>query len=107
MITQILRERRRRKWKSAERWRKQQEKKKRLERQLEKVKESLKPDVVLNTNGILISVHKLRTRQGKKDPRFIFDRKERNEPASDFGKGDFEALKRAIDYASSFDCDAA
>ena len=106
LFSQIMRERRRRKWKSAEKWRRQQQKKKRLEKKLEKLTECLKPDDEHNENGILIAVFKLRNRQGQKDTRFEFSRKDRFGPASDFGVGDFKALINAIESVRLYGNDA-
>jgi hypothetical protein len=106
MIARILREQRRRKWKSTAKWRKAQAKKARLEKMLEKLTESLKPDYEHNENGILISVYKLRNRQGQRDVRFEFSRKDRFGPASDFGVGDFKALISAIESARLYGNDA-
>ncbi len=56
MLNAIIREKRQKKWKSAQRYRKAMERKRRLEKELGKLEERLKPDFEHNVKGILIAV---------------------------------------------------
>ena len=105
MFSRIMRERRKRKWKSTAKWRKAKAKKERLEKKLAKTNERLEPDYMHNENGILIAVYKCRSRY-RREIRFEFLRNDARGPVSDFGVNDLQALIRAVESARLYGNDA-
>ncbi len=106
MLNAIIREKRQKKWKSAQRYRKAMERKRRLEKELGKLEERLKPDFEHNVKGILIAIHKCRGRY-RPENRFEFFRKDAySGQASDFGENDLDALIEAIQAAKLYSADA-
>ena len=95
------RRKRKRTWKSGKKWRKSQERKRRLEDELQKVREYTKPDLTFNVRGLVVGVHMLRERfRSDTEFRFEFFRKERTERlASDFGERDLDTLLEAVRLA--------
>ena len=102
MIGRIAKELRQKRSRSAKKWQRAQDKKRRLERKLGKIEEQLKADLTLNCHGVLIAIHHLRSPYGKEDYRFQFFRKERRGTATDFGEADLEALIVAIKAAIKY-----
>ena len=103
MLKAIIRERQRRKWKSAQRYRKATERKRRLEKKLGKLENGvLKPDRVHNQKGIIIAVHHCRGRY-RPEYRFEFFRKDAyHGQVSDFGENDLDALIKAVQSAKLY-----
>ena len=105
MFRSILRESRRRKWKSTRKWQKAKRKQQRLEDQLQKAREVAEPDRWFNAKGLVVGVHVLRNRyRGTEEYRFEFFRKDgtRYPFASDFGERDLDALIYAIQCAKRY-----
>ena len=105
MLQRILRERRRRGWKSRRKWEKAQRKKRREEQELRKSREYAKPDRWLNVEGVVVGVHVLRNRfRGPVEYRFEFHRKDgaNRQLATDFGEPDLAVLVKAITVATQY-----
>ena len=98
MFNAILRERRRKKWKSAKRWQQKRDRKDRLERELRRLGEYVEPDLVHNHKGVLIGFHLLRSKFGKSEIRVEFSRKfdSRRSPENQFAFNDLPILVEAI-----------
>ena len=100
MLEAIIRERKRRKWKTRA---KAMDRAKQLEKQLGRYELERAPDATRNMEGILIVCHRCRGRFGKPDLRFEFSRKDPlRGPTSDYGEQDLDALMRAIEACKTY-----
>ena len=104
-LRKIAREQRARKWKSTRKWRKAQREKRELEKRLGLLRKRLKADQCFNVNGIRIDVHVIRNRY-RSDPEFHFEfgRKEAKDRSlgRDFGERDLDALITAVQLAKRY-----
>lgn len=100
MLSQLMRERRRKKWRSMSKWQKRQRQMQRLEKQLAKLKKELAPDEVTNHNGIQISLTRCRDRSGRLHEFFVFEPKDPYfGPSNKVHRKNLAALREAIIFA--------
>ena len=99
MFQRILRERRRKGWKSRRKWQKAQRLKQREEEKLRKAREYAAPDLTRNVKGVVVGIHVLRNRfRGSVEYRFEFHRKDgaNKRLVTDFGEQDLNVLREVI-----------
>ena len=96
MFQRIWREKRKKRWKSARKWRSAAAKKERLLKQLGRLERQLEPDHVHRQDGILIHVHEFRGRYSTVEFGFEFYRKDRRGNEQLYGLNDLKPLARSI-----------